>query len=238
MKMTSVINKFARTSVFFACFIALVSCASKPTIYVYGKYLSEVEVAQLERKLIEENFNVKVNELDFPTTISTNAILYSFMLKEPSTIDTVTEISEQLNMPIKSISSLKEGNHWYTKNALALFIFPQSTDKLGDLLMQDLVHRYQAEDCDSAIELHLYKDGSYHLSNIDESLGQQTGRWHYRQYPYLELQEKGANYSSHYFEISQSLEKDQISEIKITQLIPLSSYIIPQDCLFRFGLRQ
>jgi hypothetical protein len=237
-------NKFGailRITLLMLCGSLLLNCAHRPTVYIYGKYLSEKEIAELEEQLDAEDYQVKVNDLDFPTTISQNSILYSLLLISPESIDKTSEIAERMGMPVSRVIALTEGNHWYTKNSLAVFLFPNNLDTEGGLLTRDLAHRYDSVDCEYPIALYLYTDGSYEFIGIttrEQDTSDIAGTWHYRQYPYLELKPTGSKFSTQYLQISQPVERDQVSEIAIIQLIALSSQIIPASCALQYGIRR
>ncbi len=181
-------------------------------------------------------------------------MLYSLLLQEPDAIDKTSEVADNLGFPIHSVQMLTQGNHWYTKNSLALFLLPEGGRPDGTLLSQDLVHKYQADNCSENTVLTLNPNGTFELilsdnnssaqknnSNSSNSvLKRASGQWKLRQFPYLELQEDGANYANFYFEISQSKEIDQISEIHFINLTTInvnSTTPLPLTCVFTYGER-
>ena len=68
-------------------------CASPPTVYLYGKYLEPSKVQALSEQLTDQGLNVEVNDFDFPTSVSTNTLLYSLLLQSPEAIDNTTSIA-------------------------------------------------------------------------------------------------------------------------------------------------
>ena len=118
-------NKTIITYLITLAFPLIVSgCASPPTVYLYGKYLEPSKVQALSEQLTDQGLNVEVNDFDFPTSVSTNTLLYSLLLQSPEAIDNTTSIAEHAGYSINRVQSLTQGNHWYTKNSLALFVFP------------------------------------------------------------------------------------------------------------------
>ncbi|WP_460314419.1 hypothetical protein [Aliiglaciecola aliphaticivorans] len=223
--------------------LALLSgCVSHPTVFVYAKYLDKQQRLDLDHALTEEKFLVEFNQLDFPTTITENTILYSLLLDDPETLARAENLFAQLGVPINNIQGLTKGNHWYTKNSLALFIFPEQSHEHG-VFKQDLAHVYQlqlSEGCNLKVDLELASNGKYRFI-IDNPSAQiesyLIGDWLYRQYPYLELRPENAPYSSAYFEISKVLKEDQISKIDFTQLTVIESKVVPMGCVLQHGLR-
>ena len=216
-------------------------CASNPTVYLYGKYLEPSKVQVLSEQLMDQGLNVEVNDFDFPTSVSTNTLLYSLLLQSPEAIDNTTSIAENAGYPINSVQSLTQGNHWYTKNSLALFVFPDGHRPLGALLAQDLAHIYTADGCGDGQRLTLNKDGSYTLTlQTPTSSEDVKGKWKFRQFPYLELQEPNSPYANYYFEISRVDSQDKISKLDLTQLHLLnanSANPLAKECVFTYGVR-
>lgn len=220
--------------------LLLCGCASQPTVYVYGKYLSDDQKRTIAQDLARNDYNVEVNALDFPTTISENTVLYSLMLQDPAVIDNVAAIAEETGMRVNRIEALTSGNHWYTKNSLALFLLPEQMDKPRGLFTQDLVHTYISEGCNTTLTLTLHDDGSYTLSGesvAGDYAQSAAGNWLYRQYPYIELRPTGAEFSNQYFEISLQHTRDQISPITFIILNPIQSPLVSETCTLQFGLR-
>ena len=223
-------------------FIFVVSgCASHPTVYLYGKYLEPSKVQALSEQLTNQGLNVEVNDFDFPTSVSTNTLLYSLLLQSPEAIDNTTNIAENAGYSVNSIQSLTQGNHWYTKNSLALFVFPDGNRPSGTLLAQDLIHRYIAKGCGNGQRLTLHKDGAYTLSlQTPTSLENAKGKWKFRQFPYLELQEPNSPYANYYFEISRVESEDKVSKLDLTHLHLLnanSANPLASECVFTYGVR-
>ncbi|QJR80113.1 hypothetical protein CA267_004625 [Alteromonas pelagimontana] len=54
--------------IFLVLFLA--GCASQPTVYLYGKYLSDEQKTALIQQLRSKEYKVKLNDFDFPTAIN------------------------------------------------------------------------------------------------------------------------------------------------------------------------
>jgi hypothetical protein len=107
-----------------ACAFLIGGCANNPTVHLYGKYLEESKLQALTEKFKEQGLNVDANEFDFPTAVNSNTLLYSLLLRSPDVIDKAASIAELEGFPITNMQALTQGNHWYTKDSLALFLFP------------------------------------------------------------------------------------------------------------------
>lgn len=228
------INKLILLSLF----TLLAGCSSIPTVHIYGKYLDASEKRLLMEKFEQDKYTLKFNELDFPTSITHNTLLYSLLLKDPETIDHAQFHAEQAGLPVVQVSALAEGNHWYTKNSMALFLFPQHEAGATLFFRQDLVHTYQGENCGSEIELALNENGRFTLTNkLETPLDLGKGVWKFRQYPYIELQKDESSYADYYFEISRYRGRDNISDIDFIKLTFLNSGDLPKECTFLYGMR-
>ncbi|MCF6440422.1 hypothetical protein L1077_13375 [Pseudoalteromonas luteoviolacea] len=217
----------------------LAGCANTTTVHIYAKYIPDESLIQLKQALEENGFNVETNTLAFPTSISRNTMLHSLMLQDPNAVETAKHTANKSGFKISDIQALKEGNHWYTKNAIAIYPFPKDKQN-SPLLKADLAQHFKTTSCDSEYKLKLHKNGAYELSgqNIsEENKGFLKGTWHYVQYPYMELRPyKGISWSR-YFEIHQLVTRDKISEIELIQLKPIEKHYVSQHCVYEFGTR-
>ena len=222
--------------------VLFTGCAQRTTVHVYGKYLSEDSTQALGQALEERDFDVAFNDFYFPTSITGNTIMYSMLLADPDSLEEIADISSALGFPVERKQGMTEGNHWYTKNAVALFLFPAGGNN-NVLFKEDLDNSYRASDdkaCPSAFTLHLDSNGDYRFTGleVEKHLQQElSGTWLYRQSPYIELRARNSAYSTQYFEVSRRQTQDKISTIQMLELTPLSSNLVPQDCRLEHGLR-
>jgi hypothetical protein len=218
----------------------LSGCANQPTVYVYAKYLDDNQKKEIQNKLKSEKYQVELNEFDFPNTITENTIIYSLLLREPEMIDKAIELAADAGLPVQRTQGLTEGNHWYTKNSIALFLFPENRNSKHGLFRQDLINDYKGENCGKDFTLSLEKGGTFKLvvSSEDKPHRQlEAGKWMYRQYPFIELQKNESSYSDYYFEIKQYKGRDKVSEIAFIKLISLNSGSLSAECSFLHGVR-
>ena len=224
-----------------ACAFLIGGCANNPTVHLYGKYLEESKLQALTEKFKEQGLNVDANEFDFPTAVNSNTLLYSLLLRSPDVIDKAASIAELEGFPITNMQALTQGNHWYTKDSLALFLFPDGRKPQGTLLAQDLTNTYKGESCGDGQRLTLNKNGTYQLTlKTINNVVNTKGHWKFRQFPYLELQELNSPYANYYFEISQIKSEDKVSKLNLTQLQLLnanSANPLASECVFIHGIR-
>jgi hypothetical protein len=215
-------------------------CASQPTLYIYAKYLDENQKQKIKDKLQVQNYHIEFNSYDFPTSITQSTMLYSLLLMDPEVIDKAEKSLSDLGFHIARSQGLTEGNHWYTKNSIGVFLYPSTKDSNGPLFRQDLINHYEGQNCGDALSLDLKSDGFYQLSlaNTDgKGTAVEEGRWRYRQYPYIELQKSHASYATDYFQIIQFVDSDKVSEIEFIKFLPLNSGHFSTGCAFLHGVR-
>lgn len=222
-------------------FIVLVTgCSTRPDVHLYERYLSEEESTQITKKLNEVGFNVKTNKLRFPSNINHSTIVYSPLLNEASSLDLLSDTLNSLDVKIDSVKPLFSGNHWYTKNSLAVFIVPIESTLEDTIMYEDLTNAFSSKNCNAQMTLNLFDDGKYTLisegSDKEDPLSS-SGSWHYRQYPYLELRPLIGESRYRYYEISREIEQDQISKIEMLKLTALQSQQVADGCVFEFGTR-
>lgn len=216
----------------------LSGCADQTTVHVYAKYLDSNQIEKVSNAFEKSTrYRVELNDFDFPTSVTQNTLLYSLLLLAPDDIDIALTISAEAGFPVQHIQGLKKGNHWYTNNAIALFLFPDNKDSGQIFFMQDLVNEYKGKGCIEASSLKLNKNGSFTLQTASSSDGTVSGVWKYRQYPFLELQKEGNAYAEYYFEIKRFTGADKVSEIDFIELVSLNEGSLPKGCSFLIGTR-
>ncbi|MFC3092814.1 hypothetical protein DRW07_01170 [Alteromonas sediminis] len=222
------------------CCLFTIGCTSKPDIHIYAKYLSDEQKATLERGFDNANYDIIFNNLDFPSSINQNTIIYSLLLSDPDVISLAERISDQNNLPVINTQALTKGNHWYTTNAIAVFLIPDNPAGQTDVFVEDLIQTYQGHKCPPKLTLTLKANGAYQFSHSTElayGTMKLQGKWKYRQFPYIEFWAEGDTYASQYFEIRKSFEKDIVGEISFIDLFPANTGYFPAGCVFRHGVR-
>lgn len=212
---------------------------SQTTVHLYARYLSEAEITQINQILTANNMQVKTNDLAFPASITQSSLTYSPVIDDPKAVNTVLESMQTLGWPIHHTSMLFVDNHWYKENSLALMLVPPDVDPQSKNSAQDIANQYTSENCGLGINIKLGKNGQYEIlttaeHQIDTDLT--LGTWEITEFPYLALHSLDDNWPM-FFELKQYKTRDQIGEIQITELSPLSNYSFLGGCTFKFGLR-
>jgi len=212
---------------------------STPTVHLYAKYINEAEQKELVGYLEEKNFVVEINQLTFPEMINSSAIIYSPFLSDIEKVHELESVVSEKQWPINYVSALKEGNHWFKKNTIGLFIVPKEVNPHSGKNMQDLALKYQSKSCDSEVFLTLNREGSYEFSREVKDTKYNYGKfghWRMRSFPYLELKPLNKDRWL-YFEVKQTEIEDKLSLVNIYTLKPMENYSALHGCEFEYGKR-
>ncbi len=218
--------------------IFLVACSSTE-VHLYTRYLSDTEIEKISSKLDESNFKVITNTHSFPETINQSTLLYSPFIKGEKTLDILINSLSDLGWAIPKVEALVSGNHWYSKDSVGLFLFPEGVKQKDKIANQDLANDYESRNCDTLVSLRLNKDNTYQLTFINktkERTDHLKGSWKIRSYPYIELTSFNERWWF-YFEIEQKVESDKVSKVNIIELKPVDSYPFFPNCSFANGVR-
>ena len=215
----------------------LAACSNQPTVHLYGKYLSQEARTLLVNELEHNQFKVVENTLDFPHSVEQSALLYSLIVQSPDAVTRISDLVNRQGYELYTVAPLEQGNHWYTKNSLALMLRPPGARGDTQVLTQDLPYEYRSVQCERTLRLLLTPHRSYTLldpANAAAPLSQ--GSWHYRQAPYLEFRaDDGIAFS--YYSIKRTLETDIVSPISMLTLTPIQALAGAASCEFNYGER-
>ncbi len=218
----------------------LTGCA-QTQVHLYGRYLSATQTEQLRSSLQAQGFAVTVNDLAFPAQVQQNTLITGLLMDRPAEADQLRVLLEQQGWPALRVESMVHGNHWYSGNAVGLFLLPPGQTVQQTTLPKDFSYLYQGAGCASPGTVELRADQRFQIRietshHLDAAMLQ--GQWRIRQYPYLELQADADPNWFYYLEISQAQSVDQISAIAKIRLTPLQSYPAFAGCFFEYGARQ
>lgn len=223
------------------CF-TLLACSST-TVHLYSRYLSTDEISTIENKLTDLGFNVETNMLAFPDEVKQSVLVYSPFVENEQSLNTVIDSVSALGWKLSNSQMLKEGNHWYIKNNVGLFLVPEGARTHDIIAMQDLSNTYQSKDCKSVGQITLNSDASYTMSFeksfnilIHNRTDFMKGNWKITAFPYVELKSLN-NEWFFYFKIQSSKIVDNIGEVNIVELIPENNYTVLPKCKFAYGQR-
>lgn len=215
----------------------LAACSNQPTVHLYGKYLTPDARTVLVHELEQNHFTVVENTLDFPHGVEQSALLYSLLLQSADSITRVSDVVNRQGYELHAVAPLEQGNHWYTKNSLALMLRPPGSQDGAQVLIQDLPYEYRSVKCEQRLRLLLTPHRRYTLWDPANPIPTHSqGTWHYRQAPYLELRaDDGIAFS--YYSIKRTIETDIVSRINMLTLTPLQALAGAKDCEFNYGER-
>ncbi|WP_031567345.1 hypothetical protein [Rheinheimera texasensis] len=223
-----------------ALLLWLTGCAHTQ-VHLYGRYLSAEQTEQLRSSLQAQGFAVTVNDLAFPAQVQQNTLITGLLMDRPAEADQLRNLLEQQGWSALRVESMVHGNHWYSGNAIGLFLLPPGQTVQQTASPKDFSYLYQGAGCAGPASIELLANQRFQIRietshNLDAAMLQ--GQWRIRQYPYLELQADADPNWFYYLEISQVQSADQISAISKIVLTPLQSYPAFAGCMFEYGVRQ
>ena len=219
------------------CFF-FIGCSSSK-VHLYSRYLSDAEIKRVSEEVEKLGFDVVTNTLSFPETINQSTLVYSPFINDDKNLDSLVNLLSQLDWPISNSELLVNGNHWFKKDSVGLFLLPEGIKQNDTIPTQDLVNEYEARGCDIPVKIKLYRDNTYQLifaTKSSDRIDHLEGTWKLRSYPYLELTSFNERWWF-YFEIEQKTEVDKVSEIEIIELKPIDKYDFIPNCSFAYGQR-
>jgi len=220
--------------------LLLGACSQHTRVHLYGRYLSESQINAVHQALSAQGFEVELNQLAFPANISESTLIYGMPMDRPQEVDHLRQLAKDLGWPIADAQSLVKGNHWYSGNAVGLFLLPEGMSPNQLTSVHDLSFSYQSQHCGDQPQLQLTADQRFHITPVAGAAATPAmlqGRWQVRQLPYLELIPDGDPHWSYYLEISRKPQRDMIGEVQQLTLTPLQTYAVFGQCSFVFGIR-
>lgn len=217
--------------------LTLSSCTSTK-VHLYSSYLTDEETSNISQHLSEAGFTVIPNQLKFPPSVNSNAIIYSPVLKDISKVTHLAEVLQTKDISVTNLIPMTADNHWYTSDSMALFVIPEGVNHMV-VNKRDLAQKYLSANCEREVFLVLREDGSFSFFGETWNKKQQQlaeGNWRYKQFPYLEFVPDNGNWTT-YFTIEIKTVFDQIGKVTLYQLSPSSRHPIAQQCIFEFGIR-
>ena len=221
--------------------LALGACSQSTRVHLYGRYLSEAQTNAVQQALSAQGFDVTLNQLAFPSNINHSTLIYGMPMERPQEVDHIRQIAKNVGWQVQDAQSLVKGNHWYSGNAVGLFLLPEGISPNQLTSVYDLSFSYQSQDCADQPELRLTADQRFQIKPVAGAHAEPAmlqGRWQVRQLPYLELQPDGDPHWAYYLEIARKQQRDMIGDVQQLTLTPLQTYAVFGQCSFVFGLRE
>lgn len=207
----------------------LLAGCQKPSIYLYGKYISEQEAQQLSKEFEQAGYQVELNSLPFPQGISNTSILSSPLLKKRTDLEKAVTILEGQGLEVNSISSLVEGSHFVTKNALAVFVV-SNRDVFAEPVRTGQV--FTSSNCETEFEIHI--NASY-KAKVKEAKKAVNVSWQLvaNQEIFQLTNSNGTNYN---YDIYKSVSSTPVGVVDEIRLKPILANTWFGACEFYYGL--
>ncbi|MCC2616904.1 hypothetical protein LJ739_11695 [Aestuariibacter halophilus] len=216
------------------CLALLMGGCSSSTVVLNARYLSPEMTQQVTQLLQDNGFDVDVNTHAFPQRISDSTLVYSLMLEQQGDVDKLLNLIAALGWSVPSVQPLMNGNHWYKKNTLGVYLVPEGRRIHRFETQAELAQTYQSKDCPSAFQLVLGNNGAFEL--FRENTVVAGGRWSFRAFPYIELTPQGDEWPD-YLHIQRQTIRDKISDVLVVTLAPVEAYPWLPACDFEYGER-
>lgn len=210
------------------CVLVIAGC-QKPSVYLYSKYISVQQTQKLSEQFEQAGYQVEINQLPFPQGITDTSILYSPLLQERTNLDNAVALLKANGLEISSVSSLVEGSHFVTKNALAVFVvFDQSV--FATPVIEGQI--YTTKNCDADFQITIAKDQSANVRDADKEVAIQ---WQLlANQEIIRLSDKvGRNYN---YDIVKTVAATPVGVVDEVTLKPIVANTWFGKCEFYYGL--
>ena len=222
----------------FCSFICLGCSTTK--VHLYGRYLPAETLQSLNKTLAESGYRVEVNDFEFPGSIQQSAVIYSPLVENRDRVKELLVLLSDLDWPVDYVRMLKAGNHWYSKNSLALFLLPGEINPHNQSAIPDLSHKYIGRNCDADISITLKADQCFmiEIGGPEQRRRQvQQGSWSFTEYPYMLIKPQDTGGWGYFMKIDKSIETDKVGNIEMLHLMPQDEYQVLAGCTFVYGVR-
>jgi hypothetical protein len=220
--------------------MALLFCScSQTTVHLYSRYLSDPQIEAINKELVAADFIVKRNQLEFPKSVIQSSLTYSPLIDDRNAVNKLINSMSLIGWDIQQTSMLFTDNHWYKENSIALMLLPPDVNPQAATNQRDWANEYPSQHCELNLTIHLESSGQYRILTERNQLLKHDyaqGKWSISHFPYLELRAEDSDWGF-YFELKHYLKTDKIGDIQISELSPMSNYIVFADCTFVYGVR-
>lgn len=213
---------------------------SQTTVHLYSRYLSDAQIEEINKELVAADFIVKPNHLEFPISVTQSSLTYSPVINDQQAVNKVITELSNIGWEVHHTSMLFTDNHWYKENSIALMLLPPGVTPQAQTHQQDWANSYTGQNCDLGLTINLEQNGQYQIvtaKNLLLNHDYATGKWNISVFPYLELRAKDSDWGV-FFELSTRVYSDQIGEVYISELTPMSNYLMFAGCTFVYGVRK
>jgi len=223
--------------VVFLCFFILACSSTK--VHLYTRYLSVQETERMTKVVEDLGFDIVANSLAFPDEVQQSTLLYSPFVQGEDKVNVLIDSLDKAGWVISSVKPIFAGNHYYTKNSVALLLLPDGVFPSDKVTSQDIANEYESKACEASLKLRLNSDASYQFlysNTVPSQTEQLTGSWQITSYPYIELTSLNKVWRF-YYEIQKSTVTDVVGKIDIIELKPIDEHYKLPKCSFVYGVR-
>ncbi|WP_339721797.1 hypothetical protein [uncultured Paraglaciecola sp.] len=93
-------------------------------MHLYSRYLSKADIEKINKELVEADFRVSINVLDYPKSITQSSLTNSLVIKDQNAVNKIINKLSDLGWEIHHTSMLFIDNHWYKENSIDLMLLP------------------------------------------------------------------------------------------------------------------
>ena len=209
--------------------ILVLSGCQKASIYLYSIHISEQETAKLTAKFEQAGYRVEVNQHAFPKNITNTSLLYSPLLRDRENISKVESLLINQGLEVNSISSLIQGNHLVTKDAIAVFVVSDPRGIVDPIFKGQA---YSSHKCDSDYHIDIATTKTAEVSE-QESKIKVVWRLLANQQIFQMTDHRGANFN---YEIHKSVSQTPVGVVDEIILKPIVRNSWFGDCEFYSGV--
>lgn len=215
--------------------ILLVGC-SQSTVHLNNRYLNEQQTTQIVQIIEQNGAKAKLNQHPFPQRVSSNALIYSPMHRQPDLVNQLQRALTSNGWNIPSTIILVESNQWFTKSNIGLFLVRAGVEVGAGRSPADLAHDYQSVGCTDSYQVRLSANGHFQLQSDTLHNPLFNGSWRLTGYPYIQLFHDDP-YLNFYYKIEQTQANDIVGTVNLITLRPLSNSLWFPTCVLEYGVR-
>ena len=165
-------------------FVLLSSCTSKTQINLFAAHLDQKQVNNITGVIDPTVFELRVNHVVFPKSISQNTLIYTPSLNSNQNISALINALTDIGYDINAVSLLHQDNQSFTENNIGLYLVPAGYKPRKINMIQNIVNEYGSITCHQTSNLYLKESGEFKIEvdiwlDIEERYGEYIvkGTW-------------------------------------------------------------
>jgi len=151
------------TVLFFIFFILLSSCSSKTKINLFAAHLDKKQVNNITNVIDPTAFELTINRVVFPESISQNTLIYTPTLNSNKKITTLISALTDIGYDITTVSLLHQDNQSFTENNIGLYLVPEGYRPSKTNVIKNIVNEYGSSTCQHTSNLYLKENGNFKI---------------------------------------------------------------------------